>query len=73
MHQPGIMPTCVPICGGFLFDYDLRMLLYLVLVWQSPVSDVIYGLSVRVMCDVYGMWCKQEYALSECEDLLPSV
>ena len=41
------------------------------------MSDVIilsrctreYG----VMCDVYGMWCMQEYALSECEDVLPSV
>ena len=30
------------------YDYDLRMSLYLVLVLWSPVSDVIYGLGVRV-------------------------
>ena len=35
------------LCYGFLFDYDLRMSLYLVLVLWSPVSDVIYGLGVR--------------------------
>ena len=29
------------------YNYDLRMSLYLVLVLWSPVSDVIYGLSVR--------------------------
>ena len=50
-------------------------------VLSCPVSNMVcclYGSDAGcaeygVMCDVYGMWCMQEYALSECEDVLPSV
>ena len=38
----------VPCVTNLCYDYDLRMSLYLVLVLWSPVSDVIYGLGVRV-------------------------
>ena len=33
--------------ANLCYDYDLRMSLYLVLAWWSPLSDVIYGLGVR--------------------------
>ena len=48
-------------------DFCLTMIYACRCIWSRCTRE--YG----VMCDVYGMWCMQEYALSECEDVLPSV